>query len=217
MKSALVRDIDREVERRSLLKHPFYQMWSRGELELDHLSGYSKEYFQLVKAVPELVKNIELRAGKEEPQRKDISKNVSEETDHIQLWVRFASSLGISESELVRHRGSSKTREAVAELRRLSKMSFEESVASMYAYESSLPKISHSKTKGLKQFYGMDSIDATIYFDTHEKVDVRHAAVWRKILGRIPKQKEARAFQSAVASLKAQNKMLDAVMERYVN
>ncbi|MGI0079282.1 MAG: pyrroloquinoline quinone biosynthesis protein PqqC, partial [Nitrososphaerales archaeon] len=41
---SLVERINREVEERSLLKHPFYEMWSRGQLSLDDLSGYSKEY-----------------------------------------------------------------------------------------------------------------------------------------------------------------------------
>jgi pyrroloquinoline-quinone synthase len=38
-------------------------MWSNGELGIDHLQGYSLEYFQLVKAVPELVNNILLKMG----------------------------------------------------------------------------------------------------------------------------------------------------------
>ena len=59
MMNSLLTDIDNEVERRSLLKHKFYQMWSNGELSLDQLKGYSKEYFQLVKIVPKLVHNIE--------------------------------------------------------------------------------------------------------------------------------------------------------------
>src|ERR687886_514812 len=47
----LVERIDFEIEKRSLLRHPFYQMWSEGKLTHDHLRTYSKEYFQLVKAV----------------------------------------------------------------------------------------------------------------------------------------------------------------------
>jgi pyrroloquinoline-quinone synthase len=39
----LVGRIDSEIEKRSLLKHPFYKMWSEGRLTVDHLQGYSKE------------------------------------------------------------------------------------------------------------------------------------------------------------------------------
>jgi pyrroloquinoline-quinone synthase len=60
MNELIVR-IDNEVENRSLLKHPFYKMWSNGELNLNQLRGYSLEYFQLVKLVPEMVNNIKLK------------------------------------------------------------------------------------------------------------------------------------------------------------
>ncbi len=48
----IIKRIDEMIEERSLLKHPFYQMWSDGKLTQESLAGYSKEYFQLVKAVP---------------------------------------------------------------------------------------------------------------------------------------------------------------------
>lgn len=54
----LIKQIDKIIEERSLLKHPFYQMWSDGKLTLDSLAGYSKEYFQLVKVVPSLMTPI---------------------------------------------------------------------------------------------------------------------------------------------------------------
>ncbi len=62
----LVFMIDQQVEKKSLLKHPFYKMWSNGELSLDHLQGYSLEYFQLVKVVPEMVNNIKLNVTRSE-------------------------------------------------------------------------------------------------------------------------------------------------------
>ncbi|MFZ0357039.1 MAG: hypothetical protein WAL53_02795, partial [Nitrososphaeraceae archaeon] len=56
----LIYKIDQTVEEMSLLKHPFYKMWSNGELSLNQLQGYSLEYFQLVKIVPEMVNNVKL-------------------------------------------------------------------------------------------------------------------------------------------------------------
>ena len=47
-----------KYEKRSLLNHRFYILWEEGKLKLNHLRSYSKEYFQLVKFVPELVENI---------------------------------------------------------------------------------------------------------------------------------------------------------------
>lgn len=207
----IIQRIDSEIERRSLLKHSFYQMWSGGKLTIDHLQGYSKEYFQLVKAVPRFVEGI--AKGTDNP---DVSGNAIEEAEHVEPWVRFATALGISRNELVNYDGAEKTNAAVEKMMDLSRASYEEAVAAMYAYEMELPKISRSKIDGLKKFYRMDSKDATKYFEIHEEADIRHAQVWREILQKIPVDRQEAAFNAAVESLQAQNMLLDSVQEKYV-
>ena len=212
MDNVIVQRIDSEIEKRSLLKHSFYQMWSEGKLTIDHLQGYSKEYFQLVKIVPKFVENI----AKLTRDPDTINANACEEAEHIDLWVRFAKSLGISRSDLINYGGSEKTNEAVDKLMGLSSLTFEEAAAAMYAYEMELPKISRSKIDGLKKFYGMDSEDAIKYFETHEEADVRHAQVWREILQSIPAERQEAIFNAAIKSLQAQNMLLDSVYEKFV-
>jgi pyrroloquinoline-quinone synthase len=209
----VVQRIDSEIEKRSLLKHSFYKMWSEGKLTLDHLQGYSKEYFQLVKIVPKFVESIAEVTGNSDV----IINNAREEAEHVELWVRFATALGVSKSDLIGYGGSEKTNQAVANLMALANLtSEEEAVAAMYAYEMELPKISRSKIDGLKKLYGMDSEDATKYFEIHEEADVRHAQVWREILQRIPPERQESAFNAAIKSLQAQNMLLDSVHEKYV-
>jgi pyrroloquinoline-quinone synthase len=208
----IVQKIDSEIERRSLLKHSFYQMWSEGKLTIDHLRGYSLEYFQLVKAVPKFVESIAAK----DADNPDIASNAKEEAEHVEPWVRFASALGVSRSDLLGYDGAEKTNAAVAKMMALAGSSFEEAVAAMYAYEMELPRISRSKIDGLKKFYGLDSEDATKYFEIHEEADVRHAQVWREILQKIPAEKQEAAFAAAAESLKAQNMLLDSVQEKYV-
>lgn len=207
----IIQRIDSEIERRSLLKHSFYQMWSEGKLTIDHLQGYSLEYFQLVKAIPIFVEGVAKATD-----NADVARNAKEEAEHVEPWVRFAIALGVSKSDLVDYDGAEKTNAAVAKMMRLASASFEESVAAMYAYEMELPKISRSKIDGLKKFYGMSSEDATRYFEIHEEADVRHAQVWREILSNIPADRQQAAFNAAVESLKAQNMLLDSVQEKYV-
>lgn len=209
----IVQRIDSEIQKHSLLKHPFYNMWSEGKLTIDHLQGYSKEYFQLVKVVPKFVESIAEETGNSDD---IVTKNAREESEHIQLWVRFATALGLSRSDLINYGGSEKTNTAIAKLMALANFTFEEAVAAMYAYEMELPKISRSKIDGLKKFYGMDSEDAIKYFEIHEEADVRHAQVWREILQKIPADKQEAAFNAAIESLKAQNMLLDSVQEKYV-
>ena len=213
MKNVIER-IDSAIEGRSLLKHPFYQMWSEGKLTLDHLRGYSKEYFQLVKAVPEFVENISALTA--DPSIKEpIEQNMKEESEHIEQWIRFAGAIGIPRTELVNYIATDKTNDAISDLTHITSLSLEQAVAAMYAYEKELPKISRSKIDGLKKFYGMnDGTAATNYFEIHEEADVRHAAVWHNIIQKIPVEKEQLAFNAAVLSLEIQNKLLDAVQEK---
>lgn len=209
----IVERIDSEIEKHSLLKHPFYQMWSEGKLTIDHLKGYSKEYFQLVKAVPGFVGNIASAAPSDD---KNIAGNAKEEAEHVAPWIRFSNSLGVDSTDLQTYVGESKTNAAVEAMQKLSLSSFETAVAAMYAYEAELPKISRTKIDGLKKFYGLASKDATEYFEIHEEADVRHAQVWRDILQRIPPERQDAAINAAVESLNAQNLLLDSVQEKYV-
>jgi pyrroloquinoline-quinone synthase len=203
--------IDAEIEKQSLLKHPFYVMWSEGRLTQENLAGYAMEYFQLVKAVPRLVSNVASFAG---PSRVGaIRENLDEELTHIEPWVRFAGSLGVKRSALEGYSGAPGTLEAVAALERLTASSFDAGSAAMYAYEKQLPEISRSKIQGLKKHYGMAGGDATRYFELHEEADVRHAAVWMAFLAR--SRSEETIMRSVDGSLKAQNALLDSVMSNH--
>ena len=146
----------------------------------------------------------------------EIDSNMKEEAEHVKLWTRFADALGLPVAELETYSGADKTTEAVENMMNLSRLSFEEAVAAMYAFEAELPKISRSKIDGLVNFYGLDSNDALRYFEIHEEADVRHAQTWRSILNSLPAEKQERAFAAAVESLKAQNLLLDSVQEKYV-
>jgi len=214
--NTLIQKIDSEIQRRSLLKHNFYQMWSEGKLGVNHLQGYSKEYFQLVKAVPKFVENISSFTT-ETSMKKAMDQNLKEEYEHIEPWIRFANAIGVSTSELVNYIAANKTNAAVCDLAQLTMLSLEESAAAMYAYENELPKISRSKIDGLKKFYGINNdTNAVKYFEIHEEADIRHAATWRNIIQQTTPEKEELAFNAAIGSLQAQNKLLDSVQEKYL-
>ena len=199
--------IDAMIEERSLLKHPFYRAWSAGELRLDSLAGYAKEYYQLVKAVPGFMNPIiELAPG---PARAELESNRAEEASHVGPWKRFASSLGVPARELDSYGGLEKTRRAVALLGSLMG-TYGGGAAAMYAFEKEIPAVSQAKLDGLAEFYGIDSEQATEYFRLHTEADVRHAASWRRII-----ESEGARPESASASLDAQHMLLDSCYEKY--
>ena len=207
----LIKRIDDMIEERSLLKHPFYEMWSDGKLTIDSLAGYSKEYFQLVKAVPAFMTPIIEKA----PQSviSELIENQQEETDHIKPWIKFSGELGISEQELTSYSGLEKTKKAVSDLSSLMN-TFEGGSCAMYAFEKEIPKISQTKLDGMAQFYGMTNDEATEYFKLHTEADIRHAAAWRNILQTSQSNTED-LIQIADKSISAQNLLLDSCYEAY--
>ena len=207
----LIKRIDEMIEERSLLKHPFYEMWSDGKLSSESLAGYSKEYFQLVKAIPSLMTPIIQKAP--ETVVGELIENQREEADHIRPWIKFANELGISEEELTNYKGLEKTRKAVSDLSGLMD-SYEHGSCAMYAFEKEIPKISQTKLDGLARFYGISNDDATEYFKLHTEADVRHAASWRNIL-EVAKTNTDELIQIADHSISAQNLLLDSCYEKY--
>ena len=207
----LIKRIDERIETRSLLKHPFYEMWSDGKLTLESLAGYSKEYFQVVKAVPSFMTPIIEKAPKS--QIKELIDNQQEEADHIHPWIKFSGELGISEEELINYDGLDKTKKAVSNLSDLMN-TYEGGSCAMYAFEKEIPKISQTKLEGMAKFYGMSNDNATEYFKLHTEADIRHAAAWQNILETASTSTDD-LMQIAEQSISAQNLLLDSCYEEY--
>ena len=207
----LIREIDAMIDRRTLLKHPFYQMWSDGKLTRESLAGYSKEYFQLVRAVPSLMTPI-VRAAPDSMVN-ELMANLQEEADHIRPWISFAGQLGVAEDDLVSYKGLAKTRQAVSDLNVLME-TFEGGACAMYAFEKEIPKISQTKLDGLAEFYNMSGHEATEYFVLHTEADIRHAESWRGILEGSQTDHDV-LIDVAAKSLDAQHLLLDACYEEY--
>ena len=214
----LLQRIDLEIERHNLLKHKFYRLWSEGKLDMKQLKGYSLEYFKMVRAVPLLVENIMSCCTEDTNLKPALRENYKEELEHIDLWTKFTGSLGIKSDELVDYISSDATNHAIKFLIGVTKKSLGQGAAAMYAFEKQLPEISRSKIDGLVHFYdiGNNSKDGIEYFTVHEKVDVRHAALWKSIVENVSHDPPESLLQAAIDSLRAQNRLLDSVCERYI-
>ena len=209
--SSLIQKIDRIIEERSLLNHPFYQTWSDGKLTREALAGYSKEYYQLVKAVPIFM--TQLLDYTPESLYDELDYNQQEEFSHIGLWERFASGLGISRKELSNYEGLYKTNHAIAGMHSLMS-SFVSGSAAMYALEKEIPKISQIKLEGLAEFYGLTSEDVTKYFKEHMEADVRHTASWKRVIDGFS-ENDQEIINAAESSVTCQNLLLDSCYEEY--
>ena len=209
--SSLIQNIDRIIEERSLLKHPFYQAWSDGKLTREALTGYSKEYYQLVKAVPIFM--TQLIDHVPSPLYDEFDFHQQEEFSHIGMWERFASGLGVSRNDLLDYDGLYKTNHAISGMHHLMG-SLESGVTAMYALEKEIPKISQIKLEGLAEFYGLTSEDVTKYFKEHMEADVRHTASWKKVIDGFSEH-DQEIINAAESSVTCQNLLLDSCYEEY--
>ena len=208
---SLIQKIDRIIEERSLLNHPFYQTWSDGKLTHEALAGYSKEYYQLVKAVPIFMTQLMDQVPSSLYDELDFHQQ--EEFSHIGMWERFASGLGVSRNDLLNYNGLYKTNHAVSGMHHLMG-SLESGVVAMYALEKEIPKISQIKLEGLAEFYGLTSEDVTKYFKEHTEADIRHTASWKKLINLVTSE-EHELISAAESSVTCQNLLLDSCYEEY--
>ena len=210
--------LDAVIAEKHLLKHPFYQLWSRGELNLETLREYAISYYPHVAAFPTYVSGV--HAGCEDPAlRQELLENLIEEErgteNHPALWRKFAAALGAAVSDLAVSPRTPEVAEAIAEFRRSTREgSTAEGLAALYAYESQIPEVSKTKREGLCAFYGIEEGDATRFFSVHEKADVWHREVEREALSRVADTPEARekALDAARRCCDALNRALDGVM-----
>jgi pyrroloquinoline-quinone synthase len=218
--SLLIHSVDNDIEHKSLLKHRFYQLWSAGSLSIEDLKGYSKEYFQMVKAVPNLVGNV---LGQITPDLErdygpsnTIKHNLEEEKQHVAPWVLFAESIGVTRNELYDYECSTKTQDAIFNMSQLTRRSLASGISTLYSYEKQLPEISAKKIEGLVNFYGVHNDRALEYFRIHQKVDVEHAELWRSLLELMPVSVHETILDGASKSLMYQNMILDGVCDTYL-
>jgi len=177
-----ISEVNSAIEKKSLLKHPFYQKWNEGTLSKTELQEYTKQYYHFVKHFPRFVSCVHSNC-EDVKTRKILLENLADEEgfktgieDHPRLWINFAESLGLTEAEVKSAQPIREVEDLVDGMYELTRSpEFTLGLASLYAYESQVPEISRTKIDGLKKFYGIDSDKAIEFFTVHEEADVYHS------------------------------------------
>ena len=176
--------LDARIQAWALLKHPFYQAWEAGELPLEALQAYAREYGAFIRLMPVGWKTL----GDAETEQEEI--------EHIELWQDFASGLGtqIADAELPAVKDLvASTEEAFA-----AKAS---ALGALYAFEAQQPETAKSKLEGLKAHYDLPQ-KVEPYFEEHSHNEHEAVKLIKQLSG-LSEDEQTRAMDACERMSKA--------------
>jgi pyrroloquinoline-quinone synthase len=216
----IIDTIDARVAEKSLLRHPFYQAWTRGELSQEALADYATQYYHHVAAFPTYLSSLHAHTEDLSTRRHILANLMDEEAgnpNHPELWLQFAEALGVSREDVLSAELWPETKNLIQAFRSVcGGGSVAEGLAALYAYESQIPQVAESKIKGLETFYGLNDSKALGYFQVHIEADKEHSRVERQLLKSTLDPENASEVNSAVdIVLDRLWDLLSAVCERH--
>jgi pyrroloquinoline-quinone synthase len=178
-------ELDARIAKYDLLCHPFYKAWSAGELTREDLRNYGQNYFHHVNAFPEYLRAFASRLPQGQMRRAVMANHNDEmglrgSRPHSELWLDFVEGVGGKRTD------SAKPIAEIDSLIRRFKSAAtegepEEALATLYAYESQVPRVVAEKARGLQAMYDADAKTCE-YFTLHTTADVYHSRVWKQQL-----------------------------------
>ncbi len=203
----IIEEIDRRIQEKSILKHPFYQSWKMGELTRETLQEYARQYYKHVAAFPQYLSAVHTQMDDASDRRLILQNLMDEENgekNHPELWLRFAEATG-TKRENIETIPNAETTAFVNNFKFFASQSIVEGIAALYAYESQIPKVSEEKINGLVKFYDVKDERGLEYFTVHMQADIEHSAAERELIRKYAKDEETKK-----KVLEAVSKTLDA-------
>ena len=180
-----LRRLDELIQSRSILQHPFYRAWQRGELNVGQLAVYAKSYYPHVASFPDYLRSA-IAASRDAGIRANLESNLADELSnpapHHELWLDFAAGLGVDRNDVIAAAPTAFASSTVGTFNRLAAGETAGAVAALYAYESQQPAVSKTKMDGLRMHYGVSGTRVLAYFEVHAEKDVEHSEGERQAL-----------------------------------
>jgi pyrroloquinoline-quinone synthase len=211
MARGVIAALNEMIAERSLLRHPFYQAWTAGELPMERLRNYAIHYYPQVAAFPRYLSAIHSRCA-DSATRQALLENLIEEErgseNHPELWLRFAEALGVDRTRVLEAPASPAVENLVRTFNELCASEYTASgLAAIYAYEAQIPAVASAKIDGLRRFYGVKDDRGVAFFRVHERADVWHSRTDAELIERHC----ARDWASADAAIEGGRRALDAL------
>ncbi|MDJ1407306.1 MAG: CADD family putative folate metabolism protein [Candidatus Midichloria sp.] len=182
-----------DLSKYHLLKHPFYQAWNQGALEISTLQLYAKQYFKNVEAFPRYVSKVRSQCASITDRRVLLENLIDEEggdENHPELWSREEVSSTCAEGAM---------KNLVEGFLELVKSLYTAGLRALFAYEQQVPAVAESRVAGLKKFYGYDNENPGLqFFKVHTKADEWHSAECAALLDKLSEAEQEVAHKAAI-------------------
>ena len=200
-----LKQLDSQLDKFHLLKHPFYVALEKGELTQEILQDYAEQYYQHIKAFPRYISATHSMCDNIE-QRKILLDNLSDEEDfskdHPMLWKQFALAAATSKESVESVKQEAFTSNLIDNFFRLSRSSYAEGLGALYAYERQVPEIAETKIKGLVEHYNISTDEALEYFVVHKDADVEHREQSAMLMNQLSDEERVLAEEAGMSTVK---------------
>lgn len=181
--------IDRQIDHKHLLKHPFYAKWAAGTLPREAMQEYARQYFAFESSFPQFLSALHSRT-QDASVRQRILENLWDEEhgsdNHAELWLRFAEGIGVARDDVRDAPRNEATQQLVDLYREVTTTApIADGVAAIYAYERQVPEVAPSKIDGLARHYDITDGPALTFFKVHGALDIQHSGEEREMLGQL--------------------------------
>ena len=218
-----IQKLQSEIDKRHLLKHPFYQMWNRGTLPLEVMRKYAEQFYHLEKNFPTFLSQIHVSCTHDEfDVRQAITNNLYDEEhgieNHRELWLRFGESIGASRQDIQNSIPLSETNSTISVFNELTSRSYLEGVSALAAYESQIPLVAETKLEGLEKNYAITDERGQKFFKVHGVMDIEHSNSWWDIIKEhaITEDQKSQVTEAVIMGRDALWSFLDGVCRAYM-
>ncbi len=173
---ALFKDIEALIAEKHMLNHPFYQVWSKGELTKEELADYLAQYFFLEGAFPRFMSGLHARTLDADMRQKMLDNLIHEEmgvNNHVAQLLHLAEEgFGLTKEEIMQKGPNEKTQALIQAFEQATQSAdIKEGLAAMIVYKQQVSDVAETKLKGLKDYYGVTDKKALEFYETHAEVN----------------------------------------------
>ncbi|HSH22141.1 MAG TPA: CADD family putative folate metabolism protein [Candidatus Caenarcaniphilales bacterium] len=193
--------LDRMIDERHLLNHPFYTKWAEGTLPKEALQEYARQYYAFESAFPRYLSTLHSRTERADVRQQLLDNLWDEEhgaENHAEMWLRFAEGIGVDREDVKNAPHNPATDALVGLYRELTREApVAAGVAALYAYERQVPQVAGSKIEGLQKHYDVGDARTLKFFVVHGVLDVEHSDAERQMVAALAANAEAEPIEQA--------------------